>query len=76
MTITRTGERKGDMKKSATSGGKNKVQSPEQETTVRFTVDLPQSLHRKFSILAAKQGRDKAVIVREWLEEISRHVEE
>jgi predicted DNA-binding protein len=61
------------MKKSATS---NKARSTEQETTVRFTVDLPQSLHRKFSILAAKQGRDKAVIVREWLEEISRHVEE
>jgi predicted DNA-binding protein len=49
--------------------------SIEKEPTVRFTVDLPKSLHRKFSVLAVQQERDKAVIVREWLEDLLKDVE-
>jgi predicted HicB family RNase H-like nuclease len=72
VKIIHTEMRERDMKKTTTS----KAQPPEQETTVRFTVDLPRSLHRRFSMLAAKQGRDKAVIVREWLKEVLQDVEE
>ena len=35
-----------------------------KEATVRFTVDLPESMHRDLSILAAKRGVSKADIVR------------
>lgn len=35
-----------------------------KERTIRFTVDLPESLHTKLSILAAKSKRKKAEIVR------------
>lgn len=47
----------------------DKFQTPPKEATVRFTVDLPQSMHRKLSILAAKTGQKKADIVRVLLDE-------
>lgn len=48
----------------------SKLQLPEKEPTVRFTVDLSQSMHRKLSILAAKTGQKKADIVRLLLEDV------
>lgn len=42
----------------------DKFQTPPKEATVRFTVDLPSSMHRKLSILAARTGKKKAEIVR------------
>lgn len=47
----------------------SKLQIPEKEATVRFTVDMSESLHRKLSVLAAKTGRKKVDIVRIFLEE-------
>jgi predicted DNA-binding protein len=47
------------------------LEAPEQkEATIRFTVDLPESTHRKLSILAAKTGRKKAEIVRALLDDL------
>ena len=41
------------------------LEQPEpKEPTKRFTVDMPESMHRKLSILAAKSGRKKSEIVR------------
>jgi len=37
---------------------------PEKEPTVRLTVDLPQSTHRKLSILCANTGMKKVEVVR------------
>ena len=38
----------------------SKLQAPDKEATVRFTVDMsPETLHRKLSLLAAKTGRKK-----------------
>ena len=45
-----------------------------KEATVRFTVDLPESMHRDLSILAAKQGVSKADIVRFLLEDALKEV--
>lgn len=42
---------------------------PTKEKMIRFTADLPESLHRRFSIYAAREGKDKVVLLREWLEE-------
>jgi len=36
----------------------------EKEPTKRFTVDLPESMHRKLSILAARTGRKKSEIIK------------
>ena len=47
-----------------------------KEATVRFTVDLPESMHRELSILAAKQGMSKADIVRILLDKALVGVEE
>jgi hypothetical protein len=47
----------------------DKFQTPPKEVTVRFTVDLPASMHRKLSILAARTGKKKAEIVRVLLDE-------
>jgi hypothetical protein len=47
----------------------SKLQAPDKEATVRFTVDMSESLHRKLSILAAKTGRKKVDIVRMLLED-------
>jgi len=37
----------------------SKLQAPDKEPTVRFTVDMSKSLNRKLSILTAKTGRKK-----------------
>ena len=50
--------------------------APLKEATVRITIDLEQSLHRKLSILCAKNGRKKADVVRELLREILSNVED
>lgn len=47
----------------------DKFQTPPKEATVRFTVDLSASMHRKLSILAARTGKKKAEIVRVLLDE-------
>ncbi|NJM73097.1 MAG: CopG family transcriptional regulator [Scytonema sp. RU_4_4] len=47
-----------------------------KEATVRLTVDLPESMHRKLSVLAAKTGRKKAEIVRFLLDEALKEVGE
>ena len=47
----------------------DKLQVQPKEATKRFTVDLPESMHRKLSILAARTGRTKADIVRVLLDE-------
>jgi hypothetical protein len=47
----------------------SKLQAPDKEATVRFTVDMSESLHRKLSVLAAKTGRKKVDIVRMLLED-------
>jgi hypothetical protein len=41
-----------------------KLTQPPKEATVRFTVDLSESLHQRLSILAATTGMKKADIVR------------
>ena len=46
-----------------------KLQLEPKEVTKRFTVDLPESMHRKLSILSARTGRTKADIVRMLLDE-------
>ena len=50
----------------------SKLQVPDKEATVRFTVDMSESLHRKLSVLAAKTGRQKvdqsADAARGWVE--------
>ncbi len=40
------------------------LELPPKEATIRFTVDLSQTLHRKLSVVAAQTGRKKADIVR------------
>jgi len=41
-----------------------KFQAPPKEPTIRFTVDLSQSMHQRLSLLAATTGMKKADIVR------------
>jgi predicted DNA-binding protein len=50
--------------------------SSEKEATIRLTVDLPESMHRKLSLLSARSGRKKAEIVRMLLDEALQEVEE
>jgi hypothetical protein len=52
------------------------LQIPPKEPTIRLTVDLPESMHRKLSILAAQTGRKKAEIVRLLLDEALKEVKE
>jgi hypothetical protein len=47
----------------------DRFQTPPKEATVRFTVDLPASMHRKLSLFAARTGKKKAEIVRVLLNE-------
>ncbi|RCJ26172.1 CopG family transcriptional regulator [Nostoc minutum NIES-26] len=47
-----------------------------KEATIRLTVDLPESMHQKLSLLAAKTRRKKAEIVRLLLDEALKDVEE
>ena len=49
---------------------------PKKEATVRLTVDLPESMHRKLSLLAAKTSKKKVEIVRLLLDEALADVEE
>jgi|688.fasta_scaffold181117_2 hypothetical protein len=51
-------------------------QVPPKEATVRLTVDLTESMHRKLSMMAARTGRKKAEIVRFLLDEALQEVEE
>ena len=53
-----------------------KLQVQPKEVTKRFTVDLPESMHRKLSILAARTGRTKADIVRLLLQDALKDVED
>lgn len=54
----------------------SQLQQPSKEPTVRLTVDLPQSTHRKLSVLAAKTSRKKVEIVRLLLDEALKDIEE
>jgi hypothetical protein len=47
-----------------------------KEATIRLTVDLPESMHQKLSMLAAKTRRKKAEIVRLLLSEALKDIEE
>jgi macrodomain Ter protein organizer (MatP/YcbG family) len=47
-----------------------------KEATKRFTIDLPERMHRKLSILSARSGRTKADIMRMMLDEILMDVAE
>ncbi|BAY95561.1 MULTISPECIES: CopG family transcriptional regulator [unclassified Tolypothrix] len=47
-----------------------------KEATIRLTVDLSESMHRKLSMLAARTGRKKAEIVRFLLDEALKDVED
>lgn len=47
----------------------DKLKASPKEATIRFTVDLPQSTHRKLSLLAAMTSKTKAEIVRVLLNE-------
>ncbi|MEG5175415.1 hypothetical protein QUB25_25225 [Microcoleus sp. B3-D7] len=42
----------------------SKLQAPDKEATVRFTVDMSETLHRKLSVLVARTGRKKVDIGR------------
>lgn len=53
-----------------------RLQTPPKEATIRFTIDLSESMHRRLSIMAAKMGRKKADIVRVLLEEAMKDVKE
>ena len=54
----------------------HRLLAPDKEATVRFTVDMSESLHRKLSMLAAKTRRKKVDIVRMLLEDGLKEVEE
>lgn len=40
------------------------LSTAETEETIRLTVDMPASLHRRFSLLAVQQNKSKAELVR------------
>jgi uncharacterized protein YjgD (DUF1641 family) len=71
---------KEDSRKTKNEGKKDKSRYSdtlsERESTIRFTVDMKASLHRKLSLLAARQSRKKVDIVREALEQILKSIEE
>jgi hypothetical protein len=52
------------------------VEPPPKETTIRLTVDLAESMHRKLSILAARTGKKKSEIVRALLDAALQDVDE
>jgi hypothetical protein len=54
----------------------SQLQQPSKEPTIRLTVDLPESMHRKLSVLAAKTSRKKVEIVRLLLDEALKELEE
>jgi hypothetical protein len=54
----------------------SQLQTPTKEATVRITVDLAESMHRKLSLLSARTGKKKAEIVRFLLDEALKNVED
>ena len=54
----------------------DRLQVQPKEGTKRFTGDLPESTHRKLSMLAARTGRTKAEIVRLLLDEALENVQD
>jgi hypothetical protein len=52
------------------------MEQTEKEATVRLTVDLAESVHRKLSILSAKSGKKKAEIIRMLLDEALEDLDE
>lgn len=54
----------------------SQLQQPSKEPTIRLTVDLPESTHRKLSVLAAKTSRKKVEIVRLLLDEALKDLED
>ena len=52
------------------------LETETKEATIRFTVDMSESMHRKLSIFAARSGKKKAEIVRFLLEEALSEVDE
>lgn len=53
-----------------------KLKPEAKEPTIRFTADLPESIHRKLSILAARTGKKKVEIVRMLLVEALQGIED
>ena len=51
-------------------------QVPPKEATIRLTVDLTESMHRKLSMWAAKTGRKKSELVRFLLDQALQEVDE
>ena len=49
-------------------------QTEVKESTVRFTVDMPESMHRKLSLFAARTNKKKSEIVRLLLEDALKQV--
>ena len=45
-------------------------QKPPKPATIRFTADLPEELHRRLTLAAAKAGKKKVDLVRELLDRI------
>jgi hypothetical protein len=65
-----------ETKKTTTSDIMSQIlQTDTPERTIRFTADLPESLHRKLSMLATRSGKKKVEIVRTILEEVLKDVE-
>lgn len=54
----------------------DQLQQPSKEPTIRLTVDLPESMHSKLSVLAARTRRKKAEIVRMLIEQALKDVDE
>ena len=48
----------------------------EKEATVRLTVDMPESMHRKLSMFCARTGKKKADVVRLLLDEALQELDE
>lgn len=46
------------------------MDTPDKEPVVRLTVDLPESMHRRLSILCARTGKKKAEVIRMLLNEV------
>lgn len=54
----------------------SQLQQPSKEPTIRLTVDLSESTHRKLSVLAARTNRKKVEIIRLLLDEALKEVED
>ena len=53
----------------------SKLKSPEKESTVRHTVDLPHSVHLKLGLIAKKLGKPASAITKVLIEEFVADVE-